>query len=171
MSIERFQPDERPVMTVFPSIASLPLGRGLGVLYESLPIRIGRLKLSHLLFPLPTSPVALLLYFWLKVAGPRYELTTQRLRVLRGLARRAGLEIPLDEVGRIEITTSFGQRFFKSGTLIVRNHVGTERLRLAGVVRPEMFRQTILEVRDALIRTDAAMRTIEGRHLRDAGAA
>ncbi|MBA3311691.1 MAG: PH domain-containing protein [Planctomycetaceae bacterium] len=158
-------------MTVFPSVASLALGRGLGALYESVPIRIGRLKLSHLLFPLPTSPLAFVLYFGLKAIGARYVLTTQRLRVTQRINGRVVAEVPLDEIGRIDIATSFGQRFYHAGTLFVRDHVGTERLRLVGVVRPDMFRQTILEARDALIRTDAALRTIEGRHVRDAGAA
>lgn len=169
--LERFQTAERPLMTVFPSIASLAIGRALGALYESIPIRIGRLKLSHLLFPLPTSPVALVLYFVLKAFGGRYLLTTQRLRITYGLKARAGAEVPLDEIGRIDLVTSFGDMFFHSGTLLVRDHVGTERLRLPGVVRPDMFRQTILEARDALISTDAALRMIEGRRLNDAGAA
>jgi hypothetical protein len=158
-------------MTVYPSIAATAVGRGLGALYESIPIRIGRLKLSHLLFPLPTSPVALIVYFVLKAMGERYELRSQRLRVTRGLKRKVVTDVPLDEVGRVDCTTSFGQVFFHAGTLVLRNHLGTELARLAGVVRPEMFRRTILEARDAQTRTDAALRTIEGRHLHDAGAA
>ncbi|HEX6984824.1 MAG TPA: PH domain-containing protein [Planctomycetaceae bacterium] len=164
-------PDERPVTTVYPSVASLAAGRALGALYESVPLPIGRVKLSHLLFPLPTSPVALVLYFLLKATGPRYLLTTHRLRVVRGLSAKAGPEVPLDEVGRIEVVSSFGQRFYKAGDLVVHDHVGTQRLRLRGVVRPEMFRQTILDARDALIRTEAARRTIEARHAPGAGAA
>lgn len=79
--------------------------------------------------------------------------------------------MPLDEVGRVEIHCTFGQQFFKAGTLVIRDHVGTERMQLPGVVRPEMFRQTILDARDALISTEAARRTIEARHSTDAGAA
>lgn len=156
--------DERPVMTVYPSIASLGAGRALGALYESIPVRIGAVKLSHLLFLLPTAPVALALYAFLKAAGPRYLLTTHRLRLVKGLAAKPGPEVPLDEIGRIDIAAPFGARFYKAGHLVVRDHHGTERLRLNGVSRPEMFRGTILEARDALIRTDAARRTIEARH-------
>lgn len=156
--------DERPVMTVYPSVASLGIGHALGAVYESIPIRFGSVKLSHLLFVLPAAPIALALYAGLKIGGARYLLTNRRLRVVRGLAAKPGGEIPLDEVGRVEIVSSFGQRFYKSGHLVVRDHQGTERLRLKGVVRPEMFRRTILDARDALIRTDAAKRTIEARH-------
>lgn len=168
---ERVQRDERPLMTAYPSIAATTVGRGLGALYESIPIRIGRVKLSHLLFPLPTSPIALIVYFALKVMGDRYELRSQRLCVTRGLKRKIVTEVPLDEIGRIDCASSFGQTFFHAGTLVLRNHLGTELARLAGVVRPEMFRRTILEARDAQTRTDAALRAIEGRHLHDAGAA
>lgn len=162
-------PEERPVATIYPSIASLAVGRAFGALYESIPLKIGRLKLSHLLFPLPTSPLVLLVYVWQKLRGARYVLTTQRLRVVRGLAMREAGAMPLDEVGRIDVVTSFGQRFFKAGDLVVHDHLGTERLRLPGVVRPQMFLQTILDVRDALIETDAALRIIEAR--RTTGAA
>lgn len=164
-------PDERRLMTVYPSIAATAVGRFLGGLYESIPIRLGRVKLSHLLFPLPTAPVALVIYFVLKAFGNRYELTSQRLRVLRGLRQKAIVEVPLDEIGRVDCVSSFGQTFFRAGTLVLRNHLGTELARLGGVVRPEMFRRTILDGRDALVRTDAALRTIEGRRLHDAGAA
>lgn len=163
--------DDRLVMTVYPSVASLGLGRWLGALYESIPIRLGSVKLSHLLFVLPAAPIAVTLYLGLKAKGPRYMLTTRRLRRVTGPSVKPVSEVPLDEVGRVEIVTSFGQRFYKSGHLVVRDHHGTERLRLLGVVRPEMFRRTILEARDALIRTDAARRTIDARHITGAGAA
>jgi hypothetical protein len=171
MSAEIPPGDERPVMTVYPSIASLGAGRALGAVYESVPLRIGTVKLSNLLFVLPTAPVALLLYVGMKLFGPRYVLTTLRLRAVQGLSARPGGEVPLEEIGRVDVVASFGQRFFKAGDLVVRDHQGTERLRLAGVVRPEMFRRTVLDARDALIRTEAARRTIEARHAPGAGAA
>lgn len=162
-------PEERPVATVYPSIASLAAGRVLGAIYESLPVRLGRVKLSHLLFPLPTSPIALGLYAWQKATGLRYELTTQRLQIIHGLSGRRGAETPLDEIGRIDVVSSFGQRFYKAGDLVIHDHVGTVRLRLPGVVRPEMFQRTILDTRDALISTEAVHRMIEAR--RASGAA
>ncbi len=156
-------PDERPIVTHYPSIASLAIGRAFGVLYESIPLAIGRLKLSHLLFPLPTAPFVLPVYLWQKACGPRYVLSTHRLRIVQGLAAKQTREMPLDEVGRIDVVSSLGQRFFKAGDLIVHDHLGTERLRLPGVVRPEMFLKTILDARDALIETDAALRIIDAR--------
>lgn len=158
-------------MTAYPSIASLGLGRALGALYESVPLRLGSVKLSHLIFVLPAAPIALVLYLGLKAAGPRYVLTTRRLRLVKGPSARPGADVPLDEIGRVEVVASFGQRFYKAGQLVVRDHHGTERLRLHGVVRPEMFRRTILDARDALTRTDAARRTIDARHISGAGAA
>ena len=164
-------PEERPISMQYPSIAALAAGRVLGALYESIPLPLGRVKLSHLLFPLPTAPVALVLYVWLKALGERYALTTQRLRIVRGPSLRPVAEMPLDEVGRIDVASSFGQRFYRAGDLIVHDHLGMQRLRFRGVARPEMFRRTILDARDALIRTEATRRTIEARHRSDAGAA
>ena len=156
--------DERPVQTAYPSIASLPAGRALGALYESIPWRIGVIKLSHLLFPLPTSPIAAVLYFGLKAVGRRYQITTHRLRTVRGPRFTPIRDMPLDEIGRIEIAASLGQRFFKAGDLIVRDHQGLERMRIEGLVQPEMFRETILDTRDALVQTEAVQRTIAARH-------
>ena len=45
---------ENVVMTVYPSIAATGIGRLLGCLYESIPSRICGIKLSNLLFTLPT---------------------------------------------------------------------------------------------------------------------
>jgi hypothetical protein len=162
MSNEIF-PEDRLVAMVYPSIAATIVGRVLGALYESIPIRLGSVKLSHLIFVLPTIPIALGMYLALKIAGPRYLLTTHRLRFLQGISGRAGTEIPLEEVGRVDVVEVFGQKFFKAGDLVVHDHVGIQRLRFAGIVRPEMFRQTILDARDALVRTDAARRAIEAR--------
>ena len=164
-------PDERPVMTVYPSIAALGIGRALGAVYDSIPLRVGGIRLSHLLFVLPTAPLALVPYAWQKIVGPRYLLTTHRLIAVLGLGAKPSGEVPLEEVGRVEVLTSSGQKFFRAGTLVIRDHMGTERLRFDGVVRPEMFRQTILDARDSLIRTDAARRNIAARHATDAGAA
>ena len=162
--------EERPVQIAYPSIASLSAGRALGVLYESIPWRIGVIKVSHLLFPLPTSPIAAVLYLGLKAAGRRYQITTHRLLTVRGPRLTPILDMPLDEIGRIEIAASLGQRFFKAGDLIVRDHQGLERMRIEGLVQPEMFRETILDTRDALVQTETAQRTIAARHLA-AGAA
>ena len=157
--------DDLPVMTVYPSICATGLGRVLGVLYESLPFGPGTLKLSHLLFTLPSVPLVLPLYVYMKVLGPRYRLTTRHLHSLRTLSFKPTAQMPLDEVGRVEIERSLGTRFYKAGDLVVRDHLGGERLRLRGVVRPEAFRSTLLEARDALVRTEAARRTIAGRRV------
>ncbi len=156
--------DERPVMTVYPSIAATGLGRALGTLYESIPLRIGTATLSSLVFTLPTAPLAALLYFGLKAVGPRYVLTSRRLRTTAGPTGKPRAELPLDEIGRIDVAASFGQRFYKAGDLVIRDHVGGERLRLRGVVRPENFRRTILETRDSLVRTATDRRRIAARH-------
>ncbi len=160
--------EERPIHVIYPSIASLRLGRAMGVLYESVPIRIGRIKLSHLLFPLPTSPLAAILYLALKAGGKLHYVTTRRLYTARALRKQpAGKmplgEIPLDDIGRIDILRTLGHRFFRAGDLVIRDHQGLERMRLEGVTQPEMARQTIFDARNALMQTEAAHRVIAAR--------
>ena len=149
-------------MRIFPSIAALAVGRVLGALYESIPLRCGRLKLSYL-FTLPTAPLAILLYTWQKLFGPRFVLTSRRIGQQRGLSSQWEKFVPLDEIGRVEIQVSFGQKFYKAGSLVVRDHVGNERLVMRGIVRADMFRRTILEARDAVVKTESAMQQIDRR--------
>lgn len=160
--------EERPIHIIYPSIASLRLGRALGILYESVPIRIGRIRLSHLLFPLPTAPLAAALYMALKAGGKLHYVTTRRLYTARALKKLPVGEmplgeIPLDDIGRIDILHTLGHRFFRAGDLVIRDHQGLERMRLEGVAQPEMVRQTIFDARNALMQTEAAQRVIAAR--------
>src|SRR5262245_54492758 len=95
---------ENKVMTVYPSMAATGIGRLLGNLYDSIPLKINGVKLSHLLFPLPLSPIALGLYFWMKAAGVRYVLTNRSIQIWASLGARLRSQAPLGEISEIEIT-------------------------------------------------------------------
>lgn len=164
---------ENMVMTVYPSIASDGIGRLLGRLYEAIPVRICGIKLSNLLFTLPTIPLALLLYFWTKVAGRRYVLTNRsiqiwRIRILAMFVLDLSGdwvigEYPLTNVDEIEVEQLDGQQFYHAADLVLLDSSGSELGRLEAVPRAEIFRQTILEARDALTQTEAALATISAR--------
>ena len=81
------------IMAVYPSIAATAIGKALGRLYESMPARICGIKLSHLLFPLPTAIIAITLYFYLKLAGEVYALTNRTLQLRISLGNRLKREI------------------------------------------------------------------------------
>lgn len=154
---------EMSIMTVYPSIACMALGRAMGKLFESLPTRVLGVKLSHWLFPLPLSPGALILYFYLKVCGERYTLTNRSMQIWKSLGNRLVKQVALSDVKDIAIAQDPGQVFYCAADLQLLGHSGEVLLRLEGVPNPEVFRNTILEARDARKRTDASQATIKAR--------
>ena len=154
---------ENVVMTVYPSIAATGIGRLLGCLYESIPSRICGIKLSNLLFTLPTSPLALALYVETKVFGSRYVLTNRRVAVHAALTPRQLAEVALPAIDEIEVEQLDGQQFYHAADLVLYDAGGSVLGRLEAVPRAEIFRQTILEARDALTQTEAALATISAR--------
>lgn len=154
---------ENTVMTVFPSMAGTGLGRALGSLYDCIPLKINGVKLSNLIFCLPLSPIALILYFAQKVFGNKYVLTNRSLQVWQGIGAKMRGQVPLTEIADIDIVHQAGQAFYKAGDLVLFSAKGDRILRLGGIVRPDVFRQTILKARDARMQNDSALATIRAR--------
>lgn len=157
---------ERTVAITYPSISAWGIGRALGVLYESIPIRLGVIKLSYLLFPLPLAPVTLLLYLLQKGLGNTYEVTNRSVRTWSmSLGKRGRLvrEVDLDAIDDVGIEQSPGQVFFKASDLHLLAPDGSSIAVLPAVVHAATFRQTILKARDARRQTDAALGNIKAR--------
>lgn len=154
---------ENEIMTVFPSIASTGLGRALGVLYESIPLKINGVKLSYLLFPLPTSPVALVWYFLLKLTGWRCVLTNRTVQKWSGLGNRLLAQVPLSDIAKIVVAQRPGQSFYRAADLELYGTDGKRLMTLAAIPHAEIFRESILEARDALVRVENSLATIRAR--------
>jgi len=152
------------IMTVYPSIASTALGKMLGRLYESMPTRICGVKLSHWLFPLPTSPLAIKIYFWLKLFGEVYVLTNRTMQLRSSLGNRLLREIPLSSIDQVVVRQEPGQEFYPAADIYLLNKAGETLMTLPGVLRADVFRQTILEARDATNQVSASLATIKARH-------
>ena len=60
-------------------VAATGIGQALNGLYESMPIRIWGIKLSHV-FALPTAPLGMLIYLLMKVTGERYVVTNRAVK-------------------------------------------------------------------------------------------
>lgn len=142
---------EAQVMTVWPSIAAFPSGRFLGRLYK---IRWPDWYIFRLgnLWALLSIPHALFLYFWrvMPRVGLRYTLTNRRVVIEKGWPPAEHASIGLDGFDSIEIDVLPGQEWFAAGDLSFRSG-GREVFRLAGVSRPEAFRQTCLKSRLAYV--------------------
>jgi hypothetical protein len=87
----------------------------------------------------------------------RYEVTTLRVRIRRGIAKADGPEVKLDELEDVRLNVRPGQAFYRAADLelVVRGQVA---LTLEGVPSPEAFQQNILEARTALVQVRECMR-------------
>ena len=136
---------ERTVMTVWPSVAQYGLGRTLGTLYAIRWPDVYIFRLGHLI-ALAAIPVSLVLFF-LRIGpyiGRRYRLTNRRIVVERGITGVEEKAIDLDRFDLIGIDVLPGQAWYDAGDLVFRMGA-VETVRLAGVSRPEAFRQTCLK--------------------------
>ena len=154
---------ETMLRTEYPSVASRPTGRFLGSLYESIPLKLNGVKLSHLLFTLPTAPIGLLWYFGLKVFGSKYMLTNRSVQQWASLGNRLITQVPLTDVDQVVVEQTAGQQFFKASDIHLLNASGEILLTLPGIVRAEIFRETILDARDARVNIEASLATIQAR--------
>lgn len=149
---------EVTVMTVWPSIAAYPAGRRLGAIYSIRWPNIYIFRLGNLL-ALLSSPFAAVLYFRrvMPRVGMCYTLTNRRVVIQRGWPPVDDSSIGLDGFDSIEVDVLPGQDWFAAGDLSFRNG-GVEVLRLAGVSRPEAFRQTCLKSRMAYVGVQEVLR-------------
>ncbi|MCY2967266.1 MAG: hypothetical protein NT069_27135 [Planctomycetota bacterium] len=154
---------EAEIQTVYPSIAATSIGKLLGSLYGCLPISVGGIKLSHLIFPLPTAPLGVLVFFWQKVCGQVYVLTNRSIRFRSALGPKLHQKVPLQDIADVVVDQKAGQDFYPAADLILVGKKGETLAVLAGVPRADVFRQSILEARNARVQTEASLATIKAR--------
>lgn len=151
-------------MTVYPSIAAYGLGRALGTMYDCIPLRIMGVKLSNLLFVLPTAPLAAALYFLQKITGQKYVLTNRSFQIWYALGSRKVTQVALTDITDVVVRELPGQQFYKAGDLVLIGGKGNDEIMtLAGVPYPHIFRQTILEARDSRQQVTKSLEAIKAR--------
>ena len=136
---------EVTVMTVWPSVSATAFGRFWGRLFAleygprifGVPITVGRL------IALASIPFMLAGYLRMRIPGWHYRLTNRRVVVANPFGGELK-SVALDRFDSIETVVQPGQAWFKAGDLVFR--LGqTETFHIAGVPRPETFRQTCLK--------------------------
>ncbi|MDX1961732.1 MAG: PH domain-containing protein [Pirellulales bacterium] len=158
---------ETTIMTVWPSIAATGIGRFLGQLYAIdlgvsvftvgnliallsipivLPLILGKFAVDFL----AGVPILGLPFLPLKGSVQRYILTNRRVLIAEGLIPQPTQYVDLDRFDSIEVVVQPGQAWYPAGDLIFRKG-NTETFRLAGVRRPETFRQTIMKARNGYV--------------------
>lgn len=155
--------EDTTMMTVYPSISAGLLGRLIGSAMEILPVRILGLKISNLLVGPLAAPFGLLAYALSKVTGKRYRLTNKFVQVWSSIGETRQKEVALGDIETVDVDQKAGQAFYKAGDVVLKKGNGDVLMRLAGVVRPEIFRQTILKAREAHIQVAESLKTIEAR--------
>jgi len=150
-------------MTEHPSIAAGMLGQALGTLYECIPLRICGLTLSHLLFVLPTAPIAIALYFLQRLTGEYFVLTNRSVQIWAARLGRRVSTVDLSEVGEVEVTQAPGQRFYKAGDILIRSHSGEIIQQLRGVPDAPSFCNAIRRMAESRRMVQSAMASIEAR--------
>ncbi|REJ89649.1 MAG: hypothetical protein DWQ34_19205 [Planctomycetota bacterium] len=154
---------EAIIETVYPSIAKSGLGRMIGSLCDSIDAKVNGVKISALLFGLPLAPLGVLGYFKFKIFDPKYVLTNRSVQVRAAIGNRLLQRVDLVDIDNIAVTVQSGQAFYHAGDLDLINDREEVLLTLPGVPRPKRFRQVILDARDARVRSDRALGTIEAR--------
>ena len=149
--------------TVYPSLAATGSGRLMGRLLNLLPIRIGRVRLTHLLFGALLAPIAPVFYVLHKMTGRRYRLTQSTVEDWPMVGDRSVQRVDLDRITDIATRTRRGQRFYRAGDVILHDADGNTLLTLAGVPQPERVARLIEQLRQAQRQRDAAAATIAAR--------
>jgi hypothetical protein len=163
---------EAEITTAYPSLAATGLGRAVGRMCDGILITHG-IPLWRLLITVPlwlvivpiALTVALVLYFITKITGQRFVLTNRALQVRQMIGVRLNAQAPLSEIKNIEIDELPGQAFYKAADLLIRGADGKTILRLEGVQRPAVFRQTIIEARDARQQVEESLKAIQSRKI------
>lgn len=142
---------ETRMATRWPTIGYCSLGRFCGGLC-GIEIGFSRIFTIGTLMMLVTLPVTLAIYAWqlMPFVCRRYRLTNQRVLVLKGYTAVEDCSIGFGEFDSIDVEVLSGQEWLQTGDLVFRS--GKEEVfRLAGVSRPETFRQTCLKAKEAFL--------------------
>lgn len=139
------------------------IGQALGSLYESLPVKICGVKLSHWLFVLPTAPIAILLYFLQRVFGQYFVLTNRSVQIWAARSGRRISTVELSQIDDIEVLQAPGQKFYKAGDILLRGSNGQILERLNGVPDAPSFCNAIRCTVESRRMVQTAMATIDAR--------
>ena len=136
--------------TAWPTIGANLVGRWVGALC-GLRLGYGFFTLGKLM-ALATIPISFTVFCWqlMPWVCRRYALTNRRILIQKGLSAVEGRSLDIDAFDAIEVVVLPGQAWLHAGDVVFRR--GAEEVfRLAGVSRPEVFRQVCLKVRNTLL--------------------
>jgi hypothetical protein len=147
---------ETLMMTKWPSIAAMGLGRLIGQFMSSIPSRI--------VLWLPLAGLGAALYFLQKVTGERFTITNKSVQRWTGLGGRMIQRIELTDIATMQVSQQSGQEFFHASDLLLLNAKGDVAMRLDGLPHAEIFLETISKARQAAQQVGDSLKTIAARN-------
>ena len=149
---------------IFPSIAATSVGDLIEGLMESVPTRVGGLKISQLVFGLPLAPLGALVYLGMKVFGSRYVLTNRVVKRMTAIGFRQIESVPLPQITTVSVDPDSRTVFLQTGDIRLSNSSGQTLMLLRGISRPDRFCQVIQEACDAKRLVESSLARIKARH-------
>ena len=154
---------ETEIRSKYPTIGATGLGQLLGNILELIPIRVWGIKISNVLFGLALAPIAVVIYGLQKILGERYALTNRSVQRWKVIAPRMTGSVALTDVADVVVQQQPGQVFYRAADVYLLNAKGDPVMVLEGVAQADIFRQWILEARDARLSVESSLKTIRAR--------
>jgi len=154
---------ESVLLTVWPSVASTGLGRFIGVLCDSIPVKINGISISAMIFALPFAPLAALVYLLLKALGKKYTLTRKSVQCWSTIGQQLVKSVPLADVDEVQVVQQTGQGFYKAADILLIGADGGILMKIPGITSPLTFQQNIRETQQASAETAASLEVIKKR--------
>jgi hypothetical protein len=157
-SASHLDPAETRSKVVWPTIGATGCGRFVGRL-GAIRVGFGSFFTLGTVLAVATIPISLAVFAWqlLPVVMRRYCLTNRRVIVQKGLARVEERSIGMDRFDALEIRLLPGQEWLHCGDVVFLCS-GREVFRLAGVPRPQTFRELCLKQRYTLLSVAEVLR-------------
>ena len=131
------RPADAAAAVYYQSIAATAVGRLLGRVMNCLPLRVGRIRLSHVLMAPVVTPLAVLVYLVHKLTGRRFDVTATDVRELPMIGSEPVRTLPLTHVAAADVRVRGGQAFFNAGDVVLSATGEETPFILNGVSRPD----------------------------------
>lgn len=177
---------ENVVLVEYPSIGGAMIGKGIGSIYEGLnsiaskrsskpgsrsSVAVLGFLVLFLLVEVPllllvtaiAAPLGILGIIIERLFGNKYVVTNRTVQIWKSLGATMLQSVPLGEIADIQTQQAAGQEFYRCGDVILLGKGDKILLRLDGVPNPQIFRELLLQTRDARVKVESALKTINSR--------
>ncbi|MCA9062189.1 MAG: PH domain-containing protein [Planctomycetaceae bacterium] len=154
---------EARIMTEFPSVGATAIGRLMGQLLRSIPVRISGIPLSTLLFGLPLAPLGALVFLLMKALGSRYVLTNRSVQIWSALGDQRRQSVSLSEIADVQLEQTSGQDFYRASDIRLKAANGQTLMLLSGISDAGSFATAIRRAVKARNLVQQSLQTIAAR--------